>query len=48
MKKSKFIGSVLVALVAVGLVAPQQAEASTIDMDGPGKTPQHTPKKGTT
>jgi hypothetical protein len=36
MKISKFVGSVLVALVAVGLVARQQAEASFINMDGIG------------
>ena len=36
MKISKLVGAVLVALVAVGLVAPQQAEASSINMDGMG------------
>jgi hypothetical protein len=36
MKIPKFVWSVFVAFVAVGLVAPQQAEASLINMDGMG------------
>jgi hypothetical protein len=34
MKMSRLVRLVLVAFVPVGLVAPQQAEASEIDMDG--------------
>jgi hypothetical protein len=48
MKIPKFVWSVFVAFVAVGLVAPQQAEATFIDMLGSGTSgPQNAEGKTT-